>query len=107
MPINRPTIVRGPCMVSWNSLQFWSKGDVKLNVPLKVFEVMTSAYGKVGEALADRVATVHLEPAGEITAAFKAALWPYASFAIRASSFRAPHLPLILYALAGTTYPFP
>jgi hypothetical protein len=93
-------------MVSWNALQFWSKGDVKLNVPLKVFEVMTSAYGKVGEALADRVATVHLEPAGEITAAFKAALWPYSSFAIGASIFGATDLPLIIYALDGTSYTF-
>ncbi len=106
MPINRTTIVRGPCMVAWNSLQFWSKGDVQLSIPLKVFEVMTSAYGKVGEALADRIATVHLEPAGEITAAFKAALWPYASFAIGASIFGATDLPLILYALDGTSYTF-
>src|SRR5229473_708184 len=106
MPINRTTIVRGPCMVSWNSLQFWSKGDVKLSVPLKIFELMTSACGKVGEALADRIATVPLEPAGEITAAFKSALWPYASFAIGASIFGATDLPLIIYALDGTSYTF-
>src|SRR5260370_34167618 len=93
-------------MASWNALQFGSKGDANLHVPLKVFEVMTSAYGKVGEALADRVATVSLEPAGEITAAFKAALWPYASFAIGASLFGVTDLPLIIYALDGPGYTF-
>ena len=100
--IDRTTIITGPCQLTYNSVICWSKGDVTLKPVLKRFNIDTATFGKVDERIADRRFEVSFEPAGVLTTALAAVMWPYGSTAIGASIIGATDKPLAICGKDGT-----
>jgi hypothetical protein len=115
MQINRTSIISGPCRLTYNGQNFWSKGDVTLRIGNDRFNIDTSAFGKVDERFQDRTITVEFEPAGRFNAALAGVIWPYASTNVGASVFTGTDIPLtingrdgrqiVIHAAAVTTMP--
>lgn len=85
MAIARASIIRGPAVVAFNSVTFYTKDDITVTVEHRTFDVVTSAFGKVDERIAGRTASVTFTPDGKLTSGLAAVLWPYASTAYHAS----------------------
>jgi hypothetical protein len=99
--INRTSIISGPARVTFGGQQFWSKGDVTLNVINDRFNIETAHFGKVDERFSGRRVEVSFEPSGRFTAALAAVLWPYGSTAIGASIFTGSDVPLTINSRDG------
>lgn len=83
--INRTTIISGPALIQFASQKFWSKGNVEVKIINDRFNIDTAHFGKVDERFSDRRIEVTFEPAGAITSALAAVLWPYGGSAVGAS----------------------
>jgi hypothetical protein len=81
LSIDRNTVLKGPCLVVDNgTLITTTKGDVTLSPQKTVFGIDTSTNGKnTDQRLKDMFWKASFQPAGEITSATLAALFPYYS----------------------------
>lgn len=101
---SRTAILRGPAIVQFNSVDFYSQGDIEVEIDEESFEIITSAYGKVDERIANRIAKVRFTPAGEWESL--ATLFPYASTIVGASIFTGTDVPLAIQTLDGRKITF-
>lgn len=93
--MQREAIIRGPAIVVWNSLTFYSQGDIKVTMEQPSFEVSASAFGKVADRSQGRLATIRFTPAGK----WITGLWPYGATAMGASIYGATDRDLIIKPL--------
>lgn len=93
--MQREAIVRGPAIVTWNSLVFYSAGDIKLTLEQGTMDVPSSAYGVVAKRVKTRAAKVSFTPVGH----WLTGLWPYAATLIGASIYGAADKDLIIKPL--------
>ena len=91
--INRTTIIAGPCLITFASSTFWSKGDVVLKPVFEKFDIPTSAWGKVDTRIKNKAYEVSFEPDGRMTSALMAILWPYGASLPGVSIFGTPGTP--------------
>lgn len=99
--IARTSIISGPARLNFAGQNFWSKGDVTLNVVNERFNIDTAHFGKVDERISGRRIEVSFEPSGRFTAALAAVLWPYGNTAIGASIFTGSDVPLTINSRDG------
>lgn len=100
--IDRTTIVRGPCVIGYDSETFYSKGDVSLSIAHSTFEKASDAFGVIGRVKTDQQIVVEFEPVGEIEAL--AVLFPYgaSTFAIGSSLYGASDKALTITSASET-----
>lgn len=101
--ITRTSIIAGPAKITFDSVSFWTKGNVTLKVVNDRFNIDTSNFGKVDERFSGRKIEIDFEPAGNFTTAIADVLWPYASTNIGASVFTATDKPLVIHGRNGRT----
>ena len=99
--INRTSIISGPARITFGGQQFWSKGDVTLNVVNDRFDIDTAHFGKVDERFIGRRVEASFEPSGRFTAALADVLWPYGDMAIGTSIFTSSDVPLTINGRDG------
>jgi hypothetical protein len=100
--IARATIIQGPCLITYASSTFWSKGDVVLKPIFEKFDIETSSWGKVDTRIKNKRYEIAFEPDGRVTAALIAILWPYGDSAVGTSIFQAADRPLVIHGRDGT-----
>lgn len=102
MPINRTSLLRGPCKVTFNGATFFSKGDVILELGLETFPITVDAHGIIDERVAERSCKVRFVPSGEFENL--TVLWPYGNTLVGASIFTGTDLPLVIQSIgSGST----
>lgn len=99
--ISRSSIISGPALIKFATYSFWSKGNVELKVINDRFNVDTAHFGKVDERFQDRRIEVTFEPAGAISSALAAVLWPYGSSTVGTSVFQAADRALEIFGRDG------
>src|SRR5882672_1187466 len=65
----QPTVIQGPAVVTYNSYDFYTAGNVVIDYNYETWNPAVAVYGKIGERLKSKVATVSFTPAGMYTAA--------------------------------------
>lgn len=75
--MKRSEILRGPCRIDFKGQSLFTTGDVKLDIDTPTQDIETSAQGKVGEIILDRMLKASFEPAGVWDTAKLAVTHPY------------------------------
>ena len=101
MNISRADIISGPCIITYDGVTFWSRGDVTVNYVSKRFAVETSAFGKLEDRQNDFRVVATFEPAGIVNSSVLAKLWPYASTAVGASIYPATDKAMVIHGVDG------
>lgn len=108
MTVQRQSIIRGPATVKLGTGPvFYDKDGVDLIFEVDRFNIDTSAFGNVDERLNDTIARCTFTPAGEVSAADMALLYPYQSPTIGDSIFGNTDVPLEVHSVAGTKVTIP
>lgn len=107
MAMDRATIIRGPAVVQYNTVTFYTKGDIEVKFGLETFNVETDSFGNAPERLKDRLVEVTFTPVGEWES--MATLFPYAATLPGTSIFgsAAAEKALVIHTLAGVKLTFP
>jgi hypothetical protein len=92
MAIDRTTVLRGPCVLTWTpgaatsgtgAITFFSKDDVTLDMEYLTWDLSVAAYGKIDERMKGSRALVNVTPVGvfsdDAEGANYGSLWPLAS----------------------------
>ena len=74
------TIIGGPCLITYRGATLRSKGDVRLNLALDLFNVETSLLGVVDKRVREHPCVLGFEPDGEWSNL--GILWPYGNYPI-------------------------
>lgn len=96
--MQREAVIRGPAVVSWNSLMLYTKDDITLTVEKNTWDVESAAFGKVDERLMSRQVRVTFTPVGKLIAG----MWPYASTAIGGSIYGSSDKDITILPLSST-----
>lgn len=105
-----PVIIRGPAIVTFNSMVFYVRGDIRDSFKRETFTVEDDFHGIIGVRSAGHgMRTITFQPAGELKTLAK--YWPYGpsslvagASAIGGSIFTGP---LVIHTKAGKTYTYP
>lgn len=62
--MSQPTIIKGPCLITYDGNKFWSKDGVQIDLRTKTFGIQTDAHGLVDERRDDAFYTITLTPLG-------------------------------------------
>lgn len=103
--ISRDNLIQGPALVTFDSDQMYTEGDIQTDFNLETFERRTAIYGKVDEQISDRSAKVSFVPM-EITEANLTKLWPYASTPMGTKLFTGTDKPLEIWTTSGKKVTF-
>jgi hypothetical protein len=104
--IDRATIIQGPCLITYASSTFWSKGDVTVKPVFEKFDIETSAWGKVDTRLKNKRYEISFEPDGRVTSALIAILWPYGDSAVGTSIFQTADRALVVHGRDQVKFTF-
>jgi hypothetical protein len=105
-----PTIIRGPAIITFNSMSYYFKEGVSVKPVKKTTEILTDFFGRIDSRLESIMVEIEGTPAGELRSAAK--FYPYgpsnisAASAVGSSIFTASDLPLVLATKAGLTTTF-
>lgn len=99
MNIDRSNIVRGPAIVTFDSVVMYTEEDIVLSPGISTFPVETSMFGNVGDRLNDIVTEITFKPAG--IWAYRSVLLPYTTPAIGDSIFGAADKDITIQTEAG------
>lgn len=97
--IDRSTIIRGPALVTFNSVSFYSRDDIVATPKINTFKIDSSMHGQVDERLSDVLWEITFTPVGKW--AGLATLFPYATPVVGSSVFGATDKNLVIQTLAG------
>src|SRR6185503_12909479 len=101
-----PTIIQGPACVSWNSYDFYTRGNVTINYRYDTWNPNTAAYGKLGARFKSRMAEVAFTPAGMYTAATAVKYWPNSQADVGKSIFGSAPASVAIAPLTGNKVTF-
>jgi hypothetical protein len=101
--MDRTTLIKGPAIVEYNPISFYSQGDITVTVAPETFDVMADAYGLVDVRVKERRAEISFTPVGEWDTNTAATLWPYASTRVGSSIIGATDKPLTIWPLNDGT----
>src|SRR5262245_31325815 len=82
-----PTIIQGPAVVTHDTYDFYTQGNVTINYRFETWDPVTAAYGKIGARMRSKMAEISFTPAGMYTAGSAAKYWPKAQTNVGASIF--------------------
>jgi hypothetical protein len=99
--IIRNTIIQGPCLITYASQTFYSKGDVTLKPVFEYFDIETSAFGQVDQRLRGKRYEISFEPVGMTSSNLAAVLWPYGDTVPGTSIFGSADRPLVIHGRDG------
>ncbi len=99
MSISRTTIIRGPAIITYDSVVMYTEDDIILTPGLTTFDVPTSMFGKADVRLDDIVTEVTFKPVGNW--GYRSVLYPHANPTIGSSLFGATDKDLTIQTLAG------
>ncbi len=104
MAIDRSTIITGPAVIGFNSVTFYSEGDVTVETNIETFDIQSSRLGKIDERMKDPMFKVRFKVLGDITAF--ATLWPYGATITGASLFTGTDKVLTVQGVDGELWTF-
>lgn len=97
--MDRTTIVKGPAIITYNSVTFYSKDSITFKPDVKTYEIQSGVHGKVDERIDDVTMEITFTPVGNPTAF--TTLWPYQNPVTGSSIFGATDKNLVIQTLAG------
>lgn len=110
MSLVKPVVIRGPAIVTFNSMVFYVKGDIRDPFKRETFTVEDDFHGRIAERSAGLgMRTITFQPAGELKTLAK--YFPYgpSSLVAGAGAIGQSILtgPLVIHTKAGKTYTYP
>lgn len=99
--MTRATLIRGPALVEYDSMYYYSKDDISVTVDTDSFNIDTSAYGLVDRRQKERRAEISFTPVGEWDSGIAAKILPYSATAFGASLIGATDKPLVIWCLGN------
>jgi len=103
MSLDRSTIIRGPAIVTYNSVTFYSAGDITANILAETFDVNVDMYGKVDERWSNAPVEISFTPTQWDSLSV---LFPHTTPAIGSSLYGATDKDLVIQTLAGKKLTF-
>jgi hypothetical protein len=94
-------ILRGPALVQYNGVTFYSEGDVRLDLRLRTRPAITAVLGPLEYWLDDVELTVTFQPAAAWSAEVLAVLYPYGNALPGQSLFAGADVPLVVQSTDG------
>lgn len=73
---NTVTIIQGPAKITWNSLTYFSAGDITVTARERFIDIPTTIHGKAGEVFASVVFEITFQPDGQKPSAWTQ-FYPY------------------------------
>lgn len=108
--MNRTEVIAGPAIVTYNSVTFYSVGDIVAKPILTTFEVESSMFGPVDLRDDTMIWEISFTPTSQYYAgtgsARGATLFPYLASAIGSSMFGATDKNVVIKTLAGQSITF-
>lgn len=102
MATDRTTLIRGPGAVQYGTTVLHDANGIQADIQVATNPVATSLYGEIDQWINNRFGTISFTPAGEVTTAILAALYPHQTLSIGDSIFGDTDTALIVHSKAGT-----
>lgn len=106
MAIDRTTILKGPGSVTFDGATLHDANGITAEIETPTMDVPSSISGSIDTLKTDQTGTVSFTPAGEVSVAILAALFPHQTPVIGSSIFGAADKPIVVHSLAGTKVTF-
>jgi hypothetical protein len=100
MSLDRTTILKGPCKITYDSETFFSRGDVVVRFSTPMFDKVSAAFGRHGQGVEEKRIEVSFTPV-TYTADQAAVLVPFASLAIGGAIYGATDKPMVITPVNG------
>jgi len=107
MQFNEANHIAGPAIVTYDSLAWYARGGIDLDIPAELWNVVNSRYGTISKRIKSLpVGTVSFTPDGQVTTTHMIKAFPYTLADIGKSIFGAADKTLVIQTLAGKKYTF-
>jgi hypothetical protein len=103
MPISRTdtTIIRGPAIITYNSVTLYAKDDIKVVTRLESFDIAASGYGAIDKRVSQVVNEITFVPHGEVSSGILGVLYPHTAAVTGASAMPATDKDLVIHPYNG------
>lgn len=103
MPISRTdsSIIRGPAIITFNSVTLYAKEDIKVRTRLDLFDIPASGYGAIDQRIKQVITEITFTPHGEVTSGILGVLFPHTAATTGASAMPATDKDLVIHPYNG------
>jgi hypothetical protein len=103
MPISRTdsTIIRGPAIITYNSVTLYAKDDIKVKTSLSLLDIAASGYGAIDQRMKQVLTEITFTPHGEVTSGILGVLFPHAAAVTGSSAMPATDKDLVIWPYNG------
>lgn len=103
LPVNRTTVIGGPCFVTYNDVSFYTAGDVTVTPKKVLFDIPTLRFGKkTDQRLQDFYYVIGFGPSGEVTDPLLGVLFAILALSTGESLFPEEDTPLEIIGIEST-----
>jgi len=103
MPISRTdsSIIRGPAIVTYNSVTLYAKDDIKVKTTFTLFDIQASGFGSIDQRFKQVVSEITFTPHGECSSGILGVLYPHTAAATGSSAMPATDKDLVIWPYTG------
>lgn len=103
MPISRTdsSIIRGPAIITFNSVTLYAKDDIKVKTRLDLFDIAASGYGAIDQRIKQVITEITFTPHGEVSSGILGVLFPHTAATTGASAMPATDKDLVIHPYNG------
>lgn len=91
------SIIRGPAILTYNSVTLYAKDDIKIKTRLELFDISASGFGAIDQRIKQVVTEITLTPHGEISSGILGVLFPHAAVITGSSAMPATDKDLVIW----------
>ena len=95
------TIIRGPAIITYNSVTLYAKDDIKVRTRLEFFDIQASGFGAIDQRIKQVVTEITFTPHGEVSSGILGVLFPHAAAVVGSSAMPATDKDLVIHPYNG------
>lgn len=95
------SIIRGPAIITFNAVTFYTAGDIRVKTNRETFNIMTSTHGKVDERDKQIFTEISFTPFGKVNAGLLSVLYPHTSCVQGSSAMPASDKDVVIWPING------
>lgn len=73
------SIIRGPAIITYNSVTLYAKDDIKVRSRLDLMDIQASGFGAIDQRIKQVITEITFTPHGEVTSGILSVLFPHAA----------------------------
>ena len=95
------SIIRGPAIITYNSVTLYAKDDIKVVTRLDLMDIQASGIGKIDDRIKQVITEITFTPHGECTSGILGILFPHGACSPGASAMPATDKDLVIHPYNG------